>query len=449
MDVLVVERRDLPKVDVRLTVRAGSAFDPAGKEGLAALTLATVDKGTRTRKALQIEDALGDLGTSLSAEPGRESSSLTLEVLRRNLAPALEVLADVARNPTFPASEVERERARQLDGLAQLARNPNAVAFRVAAMLNFGAAHPYGRPPQGLPASVGKLGPADAAAFHAARYRPGAAALVLVGGVNLEEAKALAEKAFGGWTGGAPAPLEVPPAAPSPGGRIYLVDRQDAPQSTIAVALRAPPRSGDDFYALAAADAVYGGGGFGTRLNLNLRENKGYSYGVFSILAPLSRASGWLAAGGVQTDKTKESLVEFRKELADLAGARPVTSEELEMARTRKLRGYAQQFESFGRVSGQVAVLWTQGLPFTELQREPDAVAAVTLDAVRAAASRHAKASDALVVVVGDRSRVEGPLASLGLEIVPLDPEGKPAGAPVAARPAAPAPAAAAPASKK
>jgi len=437
LDLLVVERHDLPKVNARLVVRAGAAADPAGKEGLAALTFATLDKGTRTRKALEIEDALGDLGTSLAVQPGRESASLTLEVLRRNLPGALDVLADVARNPTFPAAEVERERARTLDTRAQLARNPGAVAARVSSMLTFGAGHPYGRPVQGLPGTVKGLGREDVAAFHAARFRPGGAALVLVGGVTLEEARALAEKAFGGWAGGAPAPIAIADASPARGGRIYLVDRQDAPQSVISVSLPAPPRAAPDFYALAAGDAVYGGGGFGTRLNLNLREDKGYSYGVFTNLAPLSRASAWAAAGGVQTDKTKESLVEFRKELADFAGARPVTAAELEEARLRKLRGYAQQFESFARVSGQVMVLWTQGLPFSELQKEADATAAVTLEQVRAAAARHARPGDAIVVVVGDRSKIEGPLASLGLELVPLDAEGRPAGDPISARPIA------------
>ena len=177
------------------------------------------------------------------------------------------------------------------------------------------------------------------------------------------------------------------PAAP---GRIYLVDRQDAPQSVIVQALRAPPRSAPDFYALAAADAVYGGGGFGTRLNLNLREGKGYSYGVFSALSPVRDANLWAAAGGVQGDRTAESLVEFRKELADLASARPISAEELELARQRKLRGYAQGFEAYGRIADQVARLWVLGQPFAELQREADATARLGLEEVRAAAAAHA-----------------------------------------------------------
>jgi len=430
LELLVVERNDLPKVEARLVVRAGSAAEPAGQGGLAALALATIDKGTRTRNALQITDALGDLGTELGRATGRESASLSLDVLKRNLPAALDVLADVVRNPTFPVAEVDRERKRQLDALAQLARNPTAVAQRIAAMLAFGRDHPYGRPDLGLPASVEKLGARDVAAFHAARFRPGAAALVVVGAVTLAEARGLAERAFGTWGGGAPVPVEVPAASPAASGRIYLVDRQDAPQSVIAQVLRAPPRSAPDFYALAAADAVFGGGGFGTRLNLNLREAKGYSYGVFSAMSPVRDANLWVASGGVQADKTTESLVEFRKELADLAGGRPIAPEEFELARQRKLRGYAQGFEAFGRIADQVIRLWVLGMPYAELQREVDATEQLTVDAARAAARAHARPGDAILVVVGDRTKIEPGLSGLGLPIVHLDVEGRPADAP-------------------
>jgi zinc protease len=434
LELLVVERPDLPKVGVRLVARAGSAADPAGQGGLASLVASSIDKGTRTRSALQLVDAFGDLGTELQRATGKESASLSLDVLKRNLAPALDLLADVVRNPTFPAAEVDRERKRQLDALSQLARNPTALAQRTAAMLAFGAEHPWGRPELGLPGSVERLGAKDAVAFHAARFRPGGAALVLVGDVSLAEARALAERAFGGWSGGAPAPIATPAPAPAAGGRIYLVDRQDAAQSVIVEALRAPPRSAPDFYALALADAVYGGGGFGTRLNLNLREGKGYSYGVFSMLQPVKGANLWYAAGGVQADKTSESLVEFRKELADLAGARAILPDELELAKQRKLRGYAQGFEAYGRIADQVARLWVLELPYSELQREADVTAGLTLEAVHAAAAAHARPAEAILVVVGDRAKVEPGLAKLGLPIVPLDAEATPLSSKTAGR---------------
>jgi zinc protease len=173
---------------------------------------------------------------------------------------------------------------------------------------------------------------------------------------------------------------------------------------------------------------VWGGGGFATRLNLNLREEKGYSYGVFSTLSPYRQAGFWYAGGGVQTNKTKESVLEFDKELKDLAGARPISAEEFESARLRKLRGYAQQFESYSRVAEELASLWALGLPASELQREADEAAKATLAQVLGAAGKYARPDGASLLVVGDRAKVEAGLRELNLgELVVLDADGTPA----------------------
>jgi zinc protease len=326
----------------------------------------------------------------------------------------------------FPASEFDRERKRHLDALSQQAKNANAVAGRVRAMLAFGREHPYGRPAQGLPATVESITREDLVAFHAARYRPAGSALILVGAVTLEQATALARERFGDWTGGAPEPVAVPARSPAPAGRLYLVDRPDAAQSVVSLTLPSPTRKEPDFYALQLADAVWGGGGFATRLNLNLREEKGYSYGVFSTLSPYQQAGYWYAGGGVQTNKTKESVVEIDKELKDLAGSRPISAEEFETARLRKLRGYAQQFESYSRVAEELASLWTLGLPASELQREADEAAKATLPEVLGAASKYAQPGQAGLLVVGDRSKIEAGLRELNLgELVVLDSEGQ------------------------
>jgi zinc protease len=427
LEVFVVERADLPKVAVAFAARAGSVADPAGKEGVAQLTIANIDMGTRTRQALAIEEALGDLGTSLTGAAYRESSQLSFEVLKRNLTAALAIVADVVRGPTFPAEELERERSRHLDNLAQQAKNPNAVASRVRAMLAFGADHPYGRPAAGLPSTVATITREDLQRFHAERWRPAGSALVFVGAVTLNEAVALARTHFGTWKGEAPAPIEIPAPHPAAPGKLYLVDRQDSAQSVITQFLPAPSRRTDDYYALQLADAVWGGGGFGTRLNLNLREDKGYSYGVFSTLALYQSSGMWFAMGGVQTNKTKESVVEFRKELADVAGARPITQGEFDTAKVRWVRGYAQKFESFSRVAEQVADLWAQERPMTELQAESDQIENTQLQATLLAARKYARPEASALVVVGDRSKIEPGLRELeGAEIVVLDVEGKP-----------------------
>jgi zinc protease len=176
------------------------------------------------------------------------------------------------------------------------------------------------------------------------------------------------------------------------------------------------------------ADAVYGGGGFGTRLNLNLREDKGYSYGVFSNAALLSSAGTIIASGGVQTDKTTESAVEFVNELKNFAGARPIGDTELTNARLTKVRGYAQQFESLGRVVDQVLSLWTVGLPMAELQQEPEKLMTVPLPAVNAAAKKYGAPSGATLLLVGDLSKIQEGIRKLNLgELVVLDVEGRPA----------------------
>ena len=326
LEIFVVERRELPKVAVQFTTRAGVVADPAGKEGTAHLAVQNVDLGTAKRSALEIEAALGDLGTVLTGGAAREGANLQLEVLTRNIDAALGIVSEIVRTPSYPVSEFEREKQNLLANLEQQNNNPNAVAARVRNFLAFGRQHPYGRPLQGLPGTVAPITRDDVARFWQERVKPASSALVFVGGVSVEEAVKLAEKHFGSWSGGAAPEVKIGPAETAPAGKIYLVDRQDAAQTVVSQFLTAPAVGNPDDDALTLADSVYGGGGFGTRLNLNLREDKGYSYGVFSNLQQYSDGGIWYSGGGVQTDKTAESVAEFVKELKGLAGDRPIAA---------------------------------------------------------------------------------------------------------------------------
>ena len=427
LEILVVERPELPKVAVTLASKCGSADDPAGKEGVAYLATQTMDTGTKTRKDLDIENSLGNLGTALTGDTGRESARVSFEVLKRNLVPALEVFADVIQNPTYPAAEFEREKKRHLDALAQQAKEPNAIARRVGRILAFGARHPYGRPAQGTPGTVGSITREEVAKFHDERWKPGSSALVFVGDVTVAEAEALAKKVLGGWSGSAAPAAAIPAPSPAAAGKIYLIDRQDAAQTAVIQILPAPKRKSAEYDALRLADAVWGGG-FGTRLNMNLREDKGYSYGTFSFPELNHEAGAWFAAGGVQTNKTKESVVEFDKELKGMAGARPITVKELDDAKLNLLRGYAQRFETLGRIAGQVAELWGGDLPMEELQRISDGTAKTTLEETLATAKKWADPSHASLLLVGDLGKIRPGVEQLKLgEIVVLDVEGKPA----------------------
>jgi Predicted Zn-dependent peptidases len=426
MEIFVVERPELPKVSIMLATRAGSVADPASKEGTANLLVNTMDRGTKTRKALEIEDALGDLGTAFVGSAGRESVTVSMEVLKRNLSPAMTIFSDVVLNPTFPEAEVERERKLHLDTLAQQERDANALASRIRPMLTYGPDHPYGRPHFGLPRTVEQITRADLARFYETNWKPASSALIFVGDISMAEATEMARQNFGGWQGGAAPAVAIPEPRPFGPGKVFLVDRQDAAQTVILEIMSGPPRKTDDYYALRLADTVWGGV-FGSRLNLNLREDKGYSYGVFSNQAFLSRAGVWWAQGGVQTNKTKESLTEFISELKFLAGQKPISETELADAKANRLRGYAMQFESLGDISGQIALLWVAGMPMTELQREPTETQKMTLAQVNAAAQKYAVPGKTTLLLIGDVSKFQTGIKELNAgEIVILDVEGKP-----------------------
>ncbi len=283
LQIFVVERHDLPKIALTLATRAGGLADPAGKEGVANLVMRTIDRGTKTRTAIQIEDELGDLGTALSGGAGRETSQLGLDVLKTNLDAAMAVMADVVLHPIFPA---ERSSTASVGSSStRCHNNPKTQTRSWAAFVRCSSSaptHPYGRPVSGLPSTVNAITRDDLVKAHAASWKPGSSALVFAGDISLDGAKQLAQKYFGAWAGGAAPAVDIPAPQPAGGGLIYLVDRPDAAQTAIAQALAGPVRTAEDFYAFHLVDAVWGGGGFGTRLNLNLREDKGYSYGVFS-----------------------------------------------------------------------------------------------------------------------------------------------------------------------
>ncbi|MEO8218022.1 MAG: pitrilysin family protein, partial [Acidobacteriota bacterium] len=265
MDLFVVSRNDLPKVAVTLVTRAGTISDSPGLEGVANFTASMLELGTGTRRALDIEDALGDLGTTVSGFAAREYAVLTMSVLRRSLETAMTIFSDLVRNPSFPESEVRREKLRHLDMLAQQSNDPSSVAARLRPMLAFGRTHPYGRPATGSPQSVETITRDDLERFHREQWRAGSSALVFAGDITLGKATELANEAFSSWAPGtAPVP-DIALPQPARGGQIFVVNRPDAAQTVVSQILPAPARKVADFYALRLVDAVWGGGGFGTR----------------------------------------------------------------------------------------------------------------------------------------------------------------------------------------
>jgi predicted Zn-dependent peptidase len=278
----------------------------------------------------------------------------------------------------------------------------------------------------GQRASIGGLTASDAAAFHTAAWRPQGSALVLTGDITLAEAVKLAQKSFGSWSGAAPSVPAIPAPQPIASGKIVIVDKPDAAQTMAVQLYSAPQQKSDDYYALLLASEVLGTGVSG-RLYANLRQAKGYSYGVGAYLRTLSGGMTWFASGAVQTDKTRESIVEFVAEQRGIAGSRPIAAKELENARLGLLRNYAAGFDTNLDVAERIVDLWSKRWPMEELAREPEALRRATLGEVQAAAKRYATPAAASFVLVGDRSKIEAKLRSLKLaEVAVVDAEGRP-----------------------
>jgi zinc protease len=426
LEVLAVEKRELPKVAVMLLVRGGFGAEPVDKAGLANLLLRTIDRGTKTRSALELEDAFGNLGTELSGDCRREWLSLSFDSLSRHLPKAMEVFADVVLNPAFSEAEVERERKRALDALLQEQQDAERISGRLIPLLGYGATHPYGHPKTGDEKTVKALTPADLQGYHDKLYRPGNAALIFAGDISLDEAKAAAQKFLGAWEKRPVALPEVGEAQPAEAGKIYLVDRPGSQQSVIAQVLPGATRNSPDYYAMKLVDALWGGS-FGSRLNMNLREEKGYTYGVSSAPVFNSAAGLWMANTGVQTKVTTASIAELVKELEGITGSKPLTAKELEVAKTNRIRSYSQNFDRLSSVVSEVGVLWAQKQPLSELAAEPVELGKVTLEQAVQVAKKYLVPGAVRLLVVGDAAQIETGLRAMNLgDLVKLDALGNP-----------------------
>jgi predicted Zn-dependent peptidase len=280
--VYVVERRNVPVVTMRLVVDAGSAADPAGRGGLAAFTAEMLDEGTTTRSSLQLVDELELLGADLSTGGGYDVATVQLNTLSRNVRPALGILADVVARPAFATAELERVRGQRLTALMQQQDQPVTLANRELAMRIFGGEHPYGRPLEGTPATLRRFSPQDLRAFHQQYYRPANARLIVVGDVRTAELIPQLNTAFAAWTGSTAQQVRYPAAPqPQPATRVYLIDKPGAAQSEVRIGHVGVARNHPDHFPLLVLNAVLGGQ-FTSRINLNLRENKGYTYGARS-----------------------------------------------------------------------------------------------------------------------------------------------------------------------
>lgn len=424
--VIVSERHDLPIVSVDVALRSGTSTDPEGKGGLARLTYQLLLEGAGSRDAAELDRAFADLGTSPSVEASADGGYVGAEFLKENLEAAMELLADVVLRPRFEPASFRHRKEQALSSLAYQVGNPTFLGMEAMAATLFGEDHPYGQPGSGTPESVASLTLDDAKAFWTRAAVPSQAAVIFAGDITREEAVAAAKKWFGEWKGEA-APLGTPRApALRERNQIVMVPKPGLQQTLILVGRPAIEAGNPDEYALDLANAVFGGM-FGSRLNMNLREDKGYTYGARSSLDARRGVGPLIAFSQVRADVTGPALAEFFAELEGLE-ARPITSEELEGAREGKIRSMPGWFETVGALAAAGARLFQLDLPLNHYEKLLQGLEGSSEEQVREMAKTYLDPSVMQVVLVGDPEIIRTQVEPLGLgEIVVRQP---PAAAP-------------------
>ena len=426
LQVWTVTQRELPSVSASLVIRAGGAQDGA-KGGLAAMTASLLDEGAGSRDALEFARAVDALGISLGAFADDERTSVSLTTLKRTADSAFALMGELVTRPAFAAEELERDRKSRLQSLRQQKDQPTVIASQTFARKVYGDTHPYGRPGNGTPATIGAITRDDITGYYGRFYRPNNAIMVIVGDLTAEEGMRYAERAFGAWEK-ATVPAEAAAVPARPAARpasVYLVDKPGAAQSEIRIGHPGAARSTDpDFYALQVMNVILGGQ-FSSRINLNLRESKGFTYGARSSWT-FSRGDGpFVASAGVFTAKTDSSLVEFLRELNDIRSTRPPTAEEVEFAKGVLIRAYPRRIETNGAVAAQLADLAFFGLPESELSTYLTRIAAVKPADVSRVARRYLQPGQFTIVVVGDLSQIRAGVEALRLgPVTVLDADG-------------------------
>jgi len=398
MVVLVAERPGIPIVIVRVAVEAGSVLDPPDKAGVANLTALLLTRGTATRTALDIDRAIEFVGGSLEGEGGRDTSELTLSVLRKDLSLGLDLLADSLLRPVFPDAEFERNRDEVRAALQRSEEDPGTVAARTLRRLVF-PTHPYGRPVEGTEASLGAMTPADVVAFHRAAYRPERTIVAVAGDVRAAEVRAELEARLGGWLASTRAPDGPGPASLGLPSRTETVQRS-LTQATILLGQATVTRAHPDFYPLLVASQVIGGGS-SSRLYTRIREERGLAYNVYAQYATSRYAGYFLVELQCENGRIREALALVREELIRLRRER-VTEEELARARSYLVGSFPLRMGTVADVTDLLIGIERFGLGLDYPTRFRQAVQAVTADDVLRAVRSHWDADAMSLALVGN-----------------------------------------------
>ena len=425
LTLILNERRGLPVVAASIVLRTGSDANPLDKPGLANFVAAMLDEGTMSRNALQIADQVAQLGASLGTGSSMDATTISGRSLSKNFGSLLDVMADVTLRPSFPAEELDRQRAQRLGQLAQIRDNPSQVAGQVTARVLYGDKHPYGYAEIGTETSVKAITRDDLSAFWKLNFVANNAALVVAGDISMPELKALAEKSFGSWQQGTPArPALTPPASIPP--RVVIVDKPGSPQTQLRVATIGAARSSPDFRPLQVMNIALGGL-FSSRINMNLREQHGYTYGASSQFTFRKSAGPFQVGSGVRTDVTGPSVAEIFKELRGMVD-RPMDQTELQRAKDSLANSLAGAFETSADAVANFSNVFTYDLGLDYYTKYAQDVNRVTADQTLAVSKQYLVPGNMVVVAVGDRKVIQPALAKLNVGKVEIrDAEGRPA----------------------
>lgn len=410
--VVVMEKHGVPVVQINLMFRIGAALEPDNKIGLASMTAAMLREGAGDKTSLELADAIDYLGASIGTSADNQSLWAFLHTPLSKFEQAFSLFADIVLRPTFPQNELERLKKERLTSLMQMHDQPTMIAAVAASKFVFGENHPYGRGTIGSEKTIKGLTIEDVKGFYNKYYHAGNATFVVVGDVKTADIMATLEKMFGGWRKSEPALMNIPTAGQVRGRTIYLVDKPNAPQSVIRISKVGTDRRTKDYFPLVVMNTILGGS-FSSRLNNNLREQHGYTYGAGSSFDMRLSAGSFTASSSVQTAVTDKAMTEFFKELNRIAT--PVTDQELAKAKNYLALGYPGDFETASQIAGQLGDMLYYNLPDSYFNDYIRNVLAVTKDDVRRVAKKYVDPENIAVIVVGDQKVVQKGLEELKL----------------------------------
>jgi zinc protease len=412
LPVILLEKHEVPLVQVNLMVRTGAVSDPPGKSGLASMTAAMLTEGAGKRNALELADAIDYLGASLTAGAGFHTTVVELHTPLSKLDSALALMSDVALRPTFPSEELERIRKERLTVLVQWHDEPRAIASVLFNKTLYGTKHPYGLPSIGDEQSLRSFTTQELKTFHANHFNAGNSSLIVVGDVAVNAVRQKLENAFGEMEAGKEEKVSLPSVEQVQKREIYLVDKPGAAQTEVRIGRIGVPRLTDDYYSISVLNTILGGS-FTSRLNQNLREQHGYTYGANSRFDFRPEAGPFLAGAAVQTAATDKALAEFMKELKGILD--PIPDEELTRAKNYLALRFPGNFETVSQIAGQLSELVVYGLPDDYFNRYVEKILAVTKEDVQRVAKKYIDPEKIAIILVGDRKQITSGVSGLNL----------------------------------